>query len=113
MNYLQTDIEGPLILEPRVFGDHRGYFFESYSRGDFEAHAGPVNFVQDNESWSALRGVLRGMHFQKGEFAQAKLLRVVRGRVLDVAVDIRPGSPTFGRYITVELISIPRVQSWI
>ena len=113
MNYLQTDIEGPLILEPRVFGDHRGYFFESYSRGDFESHAGPVNFVQDNESWSARRGVLRGMHFQKGEFAQAKLLRVVRGRVLDVAVDIRPGSPTFGRYITVELSGENKRQFFI
>lgn len=103
MNYIKTDIEGPLIIEPRVFGDNRGYFFESFSQRDFEAHAGPVRFVQDNESLSSRKGVLRGLHFQKGEFAQAKLLRVVRGRVLDVAVDIRPGSPTFGRSVTVEL----------
>ena len=113
MNYLQTDIDGPLILEPRVFGDNRGYFFESFSRGDFEAHAGPVHFVQDNESWSARRGVLRGMHFQKGEAAQAKLLRVVCGRVLDVAVDIRPGSPTFGKYVTVELSGENKRQFFI
>ena len=103
MNYIKTDIEGPLIIEPQVFGDNRGYFFESFSLRDFEAHAGPVRFVQDNESLSSRKGVLRGLHFQKGEFAQAKLLRVVRGRVLDVAVDIRPGSPTFGRSVTVEL----------
>ena len=103
MNYIKTDIEGPLIIEPQVFGDNRGYFFESFSQRDFEAHAGPVRFVQDNESLSSRKGVLRGLHFQKGEFAQAKLLRVVRGRVLDVAVDIRPGSPTFGRSVTVEL----------
>ena len=113
MNYLQTDIEGPLILEPKVFGDHRGYFFESFSRGDFESHAGPVNFVQDNESWSARRGVLRGMHFQKGEFAQAKLLRVVQGSVLDVAVDIRPGSPTFGKNVTVVLSGENKRQFFI
>ena len=103
MNYIQTDIEGPLIIEPRVFGDHRGYFFESFSLRDFEANAGPIAFVQDNESYSARRGVLRGLHFQKGDKAQAKLLRVVRGCVLDVAVDIRPGSPTFGRHVKVVL----------
>ena len=103
MNYLKTDIEGPLIVEPRIFGDHRGYFFESFSLRDFEQHAGPVTFVQDNESWSAKAGVLRGLHLQKGDKAQAKLLRVVRGHVLDVAVDIRPGSPTFGKYVSVEL----------
>ena len=113
MNYLQTDIEGPLILEPKVFGDHRGYFFESFSLRDFVEHAGPVDFVQDNESFSARRGVLRGMHFQKGEAAQAKLLRVVRGRVLDVAVDIRPGSPTFGQYVTVELSGENKRQFFI
>lgn len=103
MEYIKTGIEGPVIIEPRVFGDARGYFFESFSQRDFEAHVGPVSFVQDNESWSAKRGVLRGMHFQKGDFAQAKLVRVARGRVLDVAVDIRPGSPTFGRFEKVEL----------
>ena len=113
MNYLKTDIEGPLILEPRVFGDHRGYFFESFSLRDFVAHAGPVDFVQDNESYSARRGVLRGLHFQKGEAAQAKLLRVVRGKVLDVAVDIRLGSPTFGRHVAVELSGENKRQFFI
>ncbi len=113
MNYLKTDIEGLVIVEPRVFGDHRGYFFESFSLRDFEQHIGPVSFVQDNESYSARRGVLRGLHFQKGEAAQAKLLRVVRGRVLDVAVDLRPGSPTFGQSVTVELSGENKRQLFI
>ena len=113
MNYLKTDIEGLLIVEPRVFGDNRGYFFESFSLKDFVAHVGPVSFVQDNESYSARRGVLRGLHFQKGEAAQAKLLRVVQGRVLDVAVDIRPGSPTFGKSVTVELSGENKRQLFI
>lgn len=103
MNYIKTDIEGPVIIEPKVFGDHRGYFFESFSLRDFEANVCTISFVQDNESYSAKKGVLRGMHFQKGADAQAKLLRVVRGRVLDVAVDIRPGSKTYGKYVKVEL----------
>lgn len=103
MNYIRTEIDGPVIIEPKVFGDHRGYFFESFSLRDFEANVGPINFVQDNESFSAKKGVLRGLHFQKGDAAQAKLLRVVKGRVLDVAVDIREGSPTYGRYVSVEL----------
>ncbi|MBP5689540.1 MAG: dTDP-4-dehydrorhamnose 3,5-epimerase [Bacteroidales bacterium] len=102
MNVIKTDIEGVLILEPRVFGDERGYFFESFSEREFEAAVGPVEFVQDNESKSRY-GVLRGLHFQKGEHAQSKLVRVVSGRVLDVAVDIRPGSPTFGKHVAVEL----------
>ena len=113
MNYIKTDIEGPLIIEPRVFGDHRGYFFESFSLRDFVAHAGPVDFVQDNESYSAKRGVLRGLHFQKGEAAQAKLLRVVRGSVLDVAVDIRPGSPTYGKYVSTILSGENKRQFFI
>jgi dTDP-4-dehydrorhamnose 3,5-epimerase len=113
MNYIQTDIEGPLIVEPRVFGDHRGYFFESFSQRDFEEHVGPVTFVQDNESLSAKRGVLRGLHFQKGDAAQAKLLRVVRGSVLDVAVDIRPGSPTFGKYVSIVLSGENKRQFFI
>ncbi|MBR1538460.1 MAG: dTDP-4-dehydrorhamnose 3,5-epimerase [Bacteroidales bacterium] len=103
MKYIKTDIEGPLIVEPHIFGDNRGYFFESFSLRDFEANAGPVHFVQDNESYSSRRGVLRGLHFQKGDKAQAKLIRVVSGSVLDVAVDIRPGSPTFGQYVKVVL----------
>lgn len=103
MNIITTHIEGVLIVEPRVFGDERGYFFESFNERDFESATGlDVKFVQDNESCSK-RGVLRGLHFQKEPYAQAKLVRVVRGRVLDVAVDIRPESPTFGRYVATEL----------
>jgi dTDP-4-dehydrorhamnose 3,5-epimerase len=113
MNYFKTDIEGVWIIEPRVFGDHRGYFFESFSLRDFESHIGPVHFVQDNESLSERRGVLRGLHFQKGDAAQAKLLRVVQGSVLDVAVDIRPGSPTFGRYVSAVLSGENKRQFYI
>jgi len=113
MNYIKTDIEGVWIIEPRVFGDKRGYFFESFSLRDFEAHVGPVAFVQDNESLSAKKGVLRGLHFQKGDLAQAKLLRVVQGSVLDVAVDIRPGSPTFGQSVKVVLSGENKRQFFI
>lgn len=102
MEVIKTDIEGPVILKPKIFGDARGYFFESYSKREFDTLVRPVNFVQDNESSSSY-GVLRGLHFQKGKHSQSKLVRVVRGRVLDVAVDIRKGSPTFGRYVAVEL----------
>lgn len=97
-----TDIEGVVVLRPRVFRDERGYFFESYSQREFERLVGPVHWVQDNESCSS-RGVVRGLHYQKGEHAQAKLVRCVEGRVLDVAVDVRRGSPTFGRHVAVEL----------
>ena len=92
MKVVPTAIEGVVILEPEVFGDARGYFFESYSQRRFDAEVRPVRFVQDNESHSRY-GVLRGLHFQKGRYSQSKLVRVVRGRVLDVAVDIRRGSP--------------------
>ncbi len=103
MNIITTNIEGVLIVEPQVFGDERGYFFESFSERDFAAATGlDVKFVQDNESRSK-RGVLRGLHFQQEPYAQAKLVRVVQGRVLDVAVDIRKGSPTFGEYVATEL----------
>lgn len=103
MRVLKTDIEGVLIVEPTVHGDERGYFMESFSERDFEAATGlNVRFVQDNESRSR-RGVLRGLHFQREPYAQAKLVRVVQGMVLDVAVDIRPGSATFGKYVAVEL----------
>ena len=107
MEVIKTAIDGVLILEPRVFTDARGYFFESFSQRDFDALMEPllgrsVRFVQDNESCSC-RGVVRGLHFQKAPFAQAKLVRCVSGRILDVAVDIRPGSPTFGRHVTAEL----------
>ena len=101
MNIIKTDIEGPVIVEPRIFGDARGYFFESYSARDF-AQVAEVAFVQDNESRSCY-GVVRGLHFQRPPYAQAKLVRVVEGRVLDVAVDIRRGSPTYGRHTAVEL----------
>lgn len=102
MNVLKTEIEGLLIIEPKVYGDDRGYFFESFSKRDFAAAAGDVEFVQDNESRSAY-GVIRGLHFQKPPHSQAKLVRVIKGRVLDVAVDLRPDSPTFGRHVAVEL----------
>lgn len=102
MKVIPTEIEGVVIIEPRIFGDDRGYFFESYSQQQFDQQVRPIRFVQDNESKSC-RGVVRGLHFQKGAAAQSKLVRVVRGRVLDVAVDIRRGSPTFGRHVAVEL----------
>lgn len=101
MNVIKTDIEGVVIIEPRVFGDARGYFFESYNARDF-AEVADVTFVQDNESRSCY-GVVRGLHFQCPPYAQSKLVRVVEGRVLDVAVDIRKGSPTYGRYVATEL----------
>ena len=102
MNVIKTAIDGVVILEPRIFGDDRGYFFESFSQKIFDQMVRPVHFVQDNESKSKY-GVLRGLHFQKGKYAQSKLVRVVSGTVLDVAVDIRRESPTFGQYVSVEL----------
>ena len=102
INVIQTAIPGVVIIEPKVFGDSRGYFFESWSQKDFDELVRPIKFVQDNESKSSY-GVLRGLHFQKGKYAQSKLVRVVKGRVLDVAVDIRKGSPTFGKHVTCEL----------
>lgn len=102
MNIVETSIPGVLILEPKVFGDERGYFLESWSQRVFDAAVRPIHFVQDNESKSRY-GVLRGLHFQKGRWSQSKLLRVVSGEVLDVAVDIRVGSPTFGHHVSVLL----------
>ena len=102
MNVIETGIEGLLILEPRIFKDARGYFFESFSQREFEEMVGPVRFVQDNESMSTY-GVMRGLHFQRPPYTQSKLVRCVSGRVLDVAVDIRLGSPTYGRHVAVEL----------
>ena len=102
MNVIQTDIPGVVIIEPRIFGDARGYFFESFSQRDFDSQVRELRFVQDNESKSSY-GVLRGLHFQKPPHAQSKLVRVVKGAVLDVAVDIRKGSPTFGKHVAVEL----------
>jgi dTDP-4-dehydrorhamnose 3,5-epimerase len=102
MNVISTGIEGLVVIEPRLFKDSRGYFFESFSESDFARNVADVRFVQDNESKSSY-GVLRGLHFQKPPYAQAKLVRVVKGRVLDVAVDLRKGSPTYGQYEAVEL----------
>lgn len=102
MEVVKTAIEGVVIIEPRVFKDARGYFFESFSQREFEEKVCKTQFVQDNESKSSY-GVLRGLHFQKPPFAQSKLVRVVQGAVLDVAVDIRKGSPTFGQHVAVEL----------
>lgn len=107
MEIIQTDIEGVLIIEPRVFDDARGYFFESFSQREFDDKVAPilghsVHFVQDNESMSSY-GVMRGLHFQRPPFTQSKLVRCVKGAVLDIAVDIRKGSPTFGRHVAVEL----------
>lgn len=102
MKVTKTDIEGVVIIEPRVFPDSRGYFFESYNKRAFDAEVASVDFVQDNESMST-KGVMRGLHFQRPPHAQAKLVRCVRGRVLDVAIDIRKGSPTYGRHVAVEL----------
>lgn len=102
MEVIKTAIEGVVIIEPRLFKDDRGYFFESFSQREFEEKVRNVNFVQDNESKSSY-GVLRGLHFQKPPYAQSKLVRVIKGAVLDVAVDIRKGSPTFGQHVSVEL----------
>lgn len=113
MNVINTEIEGLYIIESQVFGDERGYFFESFNAERFLAQTGvEVTFVQDNESRSR-RGVLRGLHFQREPYAQAKLVRVVRGRVLDVAVDIRKGSPTFGQHVAVELSAENGLQLYI
>ena len=102
MNIIQTGIEGLVVIEPKVFGDARGYFFEAFNQREFDEKVGQVRFVQDNESKSRY-GVLRGLHFQKGEHAQAKLVRVVSGSVLDVAVDLREGSSTYGKWHAEEL----------
>ena len=102
MNIIETDIEGVVIIEPRIFRDARGYFFESFSQRDFDRMVRPVTFCQDNESMSSY-GVMRGLHFQRPPFTQSKLVRCVRGAVLDVAVDIRKGSPTYGHHVAVEL----------
>jgi dTDP-4-dehydrorhamnose 3,5-epimerase len=112
MEIVRTAIPDVVIVEPRVFGDSRGYFFESWSQREFDALVRPVRFVQDNESRSSC-GVVRGLHFQKGAFSQSKLVRVVEGTVLDVAVDIRRGSPTFGRHVAVELTADSHRQLFI
>lgn len=112
MKYTQLSLPGVWLIEPKRFGDARGYFMESFKLEEFQANVGPVNFIQDNESFSS-RGVLRGLHFQKGEMSQAKLVRVSRGAVLDVAVDLRGGSPTFGQHVAVELSADNALQLFL
>lgn len=112
MIYEETDIKGVWVLTPKVFNDNRGYFFEAWKKSDFEAHVGKVDFIQDNESKSSY-GVLRGLHYQKGEYSQAKLVRVIKGKVLDVAVDLRKSSPTFGKHVMVELSEDNKRQLFI
>ena len=112
MEVIKTDIEGVVILKPRVFTDARGYFFESYSKREFDEQVRRVDFVQDNESCST-RGVMRGLHFQRPPFTQSKLVRCVKGSVLDVAVDIRKGSPTYGKHVAVELTEENHLQFFV
>ncbi len=112
MKFIKTDIDGVVIVEPRVFEDARGYFFESYNAAEFAANGITNNFVQDNQSKSSY-GVVRGLHCQVGAHAQAKLVRVLQGCVLDVAVDIRPNSPTFGKHVAVELSDENKRQLFI
>lgn len=112
INVIETTIPGVVIIEPKLFGDQRGYFMESWSQRDFDAAVRQIDFVQDNESKSRY-GVLRGLHYQKGNDSQSKLVRVVSGRVLDVAVDIRVGSPTFGKHVAVELSGENHLQFFV
>jgi dTDP-4-dehydrorhamnose 3,5-epimerase len=112
MKFIKTEIPEVKIIEPTVFGDYRGYFLESYNKKAFEENIGSVNFVQDNESKSS-KGVLRGFHFQKPPFTQAKLVRCIEGEVLDVAVDIRRGSPTYGKHISVKLTGENKKQLFV
>ena len=112
MDFKKTAIEGVYVIEPRVFNDARGYFFEAWKKEEFEKNIGPIEFVQDNESKSSY-GVLRGLHYQKGAASQSKLVRVIKGKVLDVAVDIRKSSPTFGQHVMVELSDENKRQFFI
>lgn len=112
MDYIETEIKGVFIIEPKVFKDARGYFMEAWKQAEFDEHVGPTMFIQDNESKSSF-GVLRGLHYQKGDASQAKLVRVIKGKVLDVAVDIRKSSPTFGKHVMVELSEDNKRQFFI
>lgn len=112
MEVIKTAIEGLVIIQPKVFGDARGYFFESFSQREFEEKVRKINFVQDNESMSSY-GVMRGLHFQVPPFTQSKLVRCVKGAVLDVAVDIRKGSPTYGQHVAVELTEDNHLQFFV
>lgn len=112
MNFISTDIEGLVVIEPRIFGDSRGYFFESFNLNTFKKHIGEIHFVQDNESKSS-QGVLRGLHFQTPPYEQAKLVRCIDGEVLDIAVDVRKGSPTYGKHFSVLLSGENKRQFFI
>ena len=112
MDYIKTEIEGVFVIEPKVFCDARGYFMEAWKQAEFNEHVGQVDFIQDNESKSSF-GVLRGLHYQKGSLSQAKLVRVIKGKVLDVAVDIRKSSPAFGKHVMVELSEDNKRQFFI
>lgn len=112
MDYIQTEIEGVWLIKPAIFSDERGYFMEAFKKAEFDQKIGSVNFIQDNESKSSF-GVLRGLHYQKGEHSQAKLVRVIKGEVLDVAVDLRQSSPTFGKYVSVLLSEENKRQFFI
>ena len=112
MEYKETEIKGVYVIEPRVFNDARGYFMEAWKQEEFNEHVGRVEFIQDNESKSSY-GVLRGLHYQKGDASQAKLVRVIKGKVVDVAVDIRRGSPTYGKHVMVELSEDNKRQFFI
>ena len=112
MEYIETKIKGVYIIEPKVFQDARGYFMEAWKQAEFDEHVGRTVFIQDNESKSSF-GVLRGLHYQKGDASQAKLVRVIKGKVLDVAVDIRKSSPTFGQHVMVELSEENKRQFFI
>ena len=112
MNFIKTNIDGVFIIEPRIFKDSRGYFFESFSAREFQEKISPITFIQDNESLSRY-GVIRGLHFQKPPYTQSKIIRVIKGAILDVAVDIRKGSPTFGQHVSVELTAENHRQLFI
>jgi len=112
MKFIKTEISDVYIIEPSVFGDNRGYFLESFNLEKFEENVYPIKFVQDNESKSS-KGVLRGLHFQKPPFDQAKLVRCIEGRVMDVAVDIRKGSPTYGKHVAIELTGENKRQLFV
>ncbi len=112
MIFTEQKIKGVWVIEPKIFADNRGYFMEAFKQNEFEEHVGKVNFIQDNESKSSF-GVLRGLHYQKGEFSQAKLVRVIKGAVIDVAVDIRKSSPTFGQHVAVLLSEENKKQLFI
>ena len=112
IEYIETEIQGVYIIKPKVFFDARGYFYEAWKQDEFEQNVGKINFVQDNESKSGY-GILRGLHYQEGEYSQAKLVRVIKGKVIDVAVDLRKNSPTFGHHVMVELSEENKQQLFI